>query len=302
MKKIILTIVFSMLFPWCCFGQEIALTFDDAPRPDSSLFRGKERIRRLLEGLEKAGVPDVIFFVRTSHINQRNRKQIETIIDAGHYIANHSHSHTSLHRLSAESYIKDIQLAHDKLKDYKNFLLLFRYPFLQEGRNRKARDQVRLFLKNMGYRNGYVTVDSYDWYMDRLLQKAVRKKRKISYKNLKQTYIQVLWDCIQFYDAIARRTIGRSPKHVLLLHENDLAALFISDLVTHLREQGWKLFSAKEAFNDPISTLVPDGLFSGDGRVASIAREKGFSKNQTRHASLNQDFLNQLFSKNEVFQ
>lgn len=300
MKK---AIVYLILLISCnSFGQEIALTFDDAPRHDTAIFRGKERTQRLIEGLKKAIVPDVIFFVRTSNLNQRTKQYIESFIEAGHYIANHSHNHKSLHRVSVEPYIQDIKQAHHILKDYKNFLPLYRYPFLHEGRTRKSRDQVRLFLKDVGYRNGYVTVDNYDWYMDLLLQKAVKAKRKISYEKLKEVYIQVLWQCIQFYDEIAQKTIGRSPKHILLLHENDLAALYISDLVSYLRSQGWKIISAKEAFADPISTIVPDVLFNGNGRVAAIAKEKGLDKIKLVHESLNQDYLNRLFSKNEVFE
>ncbi len=299
--KIAFVFVATLLFwPLNSYCQQIALTFDDAPRHDTSLFRSRERVDELIKGLKKANVPGVIFFIRTSHINQRNRNNLKIIIDSGYYLANHSHNHKSLNRISAESYIKDIQLAHDILSKYKNFVPIFRYPYLHEGRNRESRDQVRLFLESINYRNGYVTVDSWDWYLDRLLQKAVRAKKNISYINLKRTYIEMLWQCIQFYDDIAKTVLGRSPKHVLLLHENDLAALFIADLVDFLRKQGWEIISTMEAYKDPIADISPDVLFSNNGRVAAIARSKGYQKKQLIHKSHSESYLNELFLNNNI--
>ncbi len=54
------------------------------------------------------------------------------------------------------------------------------------------------------------------------------------------------------------RTIGRSPMHVMLMHETDLAALFLPDLVAALRARGWEIVTADAAFADPINRLFPD--------------------------------------------
>jgi hypothetical protein len=62
---------------------------------------------------------------------------------------------------------------------------------------------------------------------------------------------------------------------VLLLHENDLAALFVDDLAEALRRKGWTIVPAIEAYQDPIATQLPDTLFNGQGRVAALARSHG---------------------------
>ncbi len=74
-----------------------------------------------------------------------------------------------------------------------------------------------------------MTVNNYDWELDRIAQVARREARTIDFDKLKLVYIDVLLACVEYYDAIAQTVLGRSPKHILLLHENDLAALFITD-------------------------------------------------------------------------
>ena len=71
---------------------------------------------------------------------------------------------------------------------------------------------------------------------------------------------------------MAKEVLGRSPKHVLLLHENDLAALFIKDLIKHIRESGGKIISPAEAYKDPIADFIPNVLMNNQGRIAAIAK------------------------------
>lgn len=44
-------------------SREIALTFDDAPTPDSALMTGAEHTQKLITALQKANVPDALFFL-----------------------------------------------------------------------------------------------------------------------------------------------------------------------------------------------------------------------------------------------
>lgn len=107
-------------------------------------------------------------------------------------------------------------------------------------------------------------------------------------------YVDHIWESIQFYNNIALKNLGRSPKHVLLLHENDLAALFIDDLVKHLRTNGWKIITPEEAYTDPIAQIIPDVLLNGQGRVAAIAKEKGYIGPFVQDAE-DEEFLDKQF-------
>lgn len=295
-------ILFFLLLPGILFAQEIAITIDDAPRKDTKLFSGAERTAKLIENLQAAGVDDVLFFVKTENIDSLSRQRLDAYITAGYHLANHTHRHFSVNRVALDTYLADIDQAHEILKTFPNFLPYYRHPFLHHGRPREVRNSVRSHIRMLGYEIGYVTVDNYEWYMDALLQKAIADSKQVDYEKLKSVYVEVLWEGIQFYDKIAREQLGRSPKHVLLLHENDITALFIGDLVRHLRSHGWRIISPQEAYTDPIATTIPDVLFNGQGRVAAIARSKGQKPRDLIHISEDEVYLDKLFAEKAVFQ
>jgi len=299
--RYLLGFVVLLFFTSASSAQEIAITIDDAPRKDSKLFSGTERTKKLIENLKKAKVPDVLIFVITKHINNNSRKRLKAYEEAGFHLASHSHNHFSANKTKGEIYLEDITKAHEILEKFDNFIPLYRYPFLHHGNSREIRDRIREHLQNLGYGIGYVTVDNYEWYMDSLLQNALTEGKKVDYEALKKVYITTLWETILFYDTIARQTLGRSPKHILLVHENDITALYIGELVEHIRSQGWKIISPQDAYADPIASIVPDVLFNGQGRVAAIARDQGWKRQHLVHEAVNEEYLEELFDHQKVF-
>lgn len=152
----------------------------------------------------------------------------------------------------------------------------------------------------MDYLSAYVTVDNYDWYMDRLFQEAVAAGRKINLDRLRDAYVDLITDSVEFYDKVAQEQLGRSPHHVLLLHENDLAALFIADLVDRLRNRGWEIISPEEAFTDPIAAVEPATLRLGQGRIIAMAIDKGYDGPTGRWED--EDLLKAEFHRRRVWE
>jgi peptidoglycan/xylan/chitin deacetylase (PgdA/CDA1 family) len=265
------------------------------------MFSGPERTDRLIEQLEKVNVSQVVFFCVTGKLPYHDgHARLERYAEAGHLIANHSHSHNRPGDIGAASYIADIKQAHDSLKRYATFTPWYRYPMLDEGKTIPVRDSIREALSSLGYINSYVTVDTWDWYIDSNCRDAARNGQKIDTVALGRIYVETLWEAIQFYDNMAIEVLGYSPKHVLLLHENDLAALFIDDLVNLLRKRGWEIISPAEAYGDSIANRIPDVLYNNQGRVAAIAVEQGYD-GPLRHVSERAEYLDSLFQANRVF-
>ena len=252
-------------------AQQIALTFDDAPRGDGPVFAGKARTAALIEALDRAGVEGAMIFANSVRLDEEGIQRLAAYAEAGHPIANHTHSHPSLYRVSAEVFLEDAQRGHDELSKLPGYVPYFRFPYLHEGRPVEVRDAVREGLKAMGQKQGYVTVDNYDWHIQSLLGEAIRTTGKLDIEGWRQFYLDVLLEAVAFYDAQARQHLGRSPRHVLLLHENDVAALFIDDLVFALEARGWEVISGEEAYEDPLAEQMPDTLFLGQGRVSALA-------------------------------
>jgi len=258
----------------------IALTFDDAPLGDGAFFTGAERTERLISGLDEAGVRGAMLFVLTENIAAEpgGAARLQAYAHAGFLLANHTHAHSGLSNTETEAFLAGIDEAASILSSFDGQAPYFRFPYLDEGRPAEKRDAVRAGLKARGLRQGYVTIDNYDWYMNALAAEAVSKGHPLDMEALGAAYVENLVSDVEFYDEIARATLGRSPAHVLLLHENDLAALFVGDLVGALRAQGWQIVTAEEAFADPIADEQPDTLFNGQGRIAALAYVSGLYK------------------------
>lgn len=295
-----LLFAFSLFITSVTGAREIALTFDDAPTPDSALMTGQERTKRLIDALTTAKVPDVLFFVKAGYINDDTHKRLNQYAAAGFHLANHSYSHKSASELGTLDYPADVYKAHLLLKSFENVLPYHRFPYLHYGKDLSAVISLQQSLTDLGYKDGYVTIDNFDWYISSLLTKAAEEKKTIDYDNARKFYVDTLYESIEFYDAIAKKSLRRSPQHVLLLHENDAAALFVGDLIAHLRAKGWKVISPQQAYQDPIARNFPNITFHKQGRVAAIASSKGVPESELRHPSENTEYIDKAFADAKV--
>lgn len=284
--------------------KRVALTFDDVPRFQGAFLDPDERAIRLIAGLAEAGVEQAAFFVTAGNLDQPGGEggeaRIRAYAAAGHVLANHSYSHTSLNVVEATDYLADLDRTSAWLADKPNTRAWFRYPYLHEGATQERRDGVRVGLAQRGLMNAYVTIDNYDWAIDNLANEAARQGRAIDREALGELYVETLVQAAEFSDRIALETLGRSTAHVLLLHETDLNAMHIGDLVRGLREAGWTIVTADEAFADPIHLREPDTLFLGGGRVTALAHEAGRPARELVHPRTDEAVLKQLFEERVI--
>ncbi|MCG8340638.1 MAG: polysaccharide deacetylase family protein [Cytophagales bacterium] len=281
---------------------EIAISFDDAPMPGTSIFSGVERTEEIIKKLEEVNAPAVGIFALGIHAQREfGIERLKKYAIAGHILANHSYSHYRLGEVEAETFIEDIKRAHVLLSDLPNFRLFFRFPYLYEGDNTTQRKEVLKALADMGYREGYVTVSNFDFYINYLAVQAVKEGKKINYEKLKEIYIKILWECIDFHAEWAHKILGRAVKHVLLLHENDLAALFIGDLISLIRSKGWKIISIEDAYKDPIATIPLTTIYGYSTRIFAIGKERGLRKQEFSHFPSSCECIKKMLEEENVF-
>jgi peptidoglycan/xylan/chitin deacetylase (PgdA/CDA1 family) len=287
--------------------KRIALTYDDGPRGDGRVFSGAERTQALIEQFEIAETGPVAMFVTTRGLgDQEGRDRIHA--NAGHQIANHSHSHPWASRAEVTTYIADIDQAEAALAPFANRRAWFRFPYLDEGGYgeetiaKPRRDALRMALSDRGIMSGYVTIDTFDWYLEKLWQDALRDGRTVDEAALSKVYVDMVVDAAEHFDRMALDVLGRRPAQVVLLHENDLAASFTADMVSALRAKGWTIIDPDEAFADPIATQLPETLFSGMGRIAALAKDAGRSgADYFDHWSASEDGIENRLSADAVF-
>jgi|CXWL01.1.fsa_nt_gi peptidoglycan/xylan/chitin deacetylase (PgdA/CDA1 family) len=301
MTRLLVLIASCLLATAANAGKRIALTFDDAPRDRGAFMTPDERTAKLIAGLKRAGVRQAAFFLNPGSLAKPDgvggEGRIRAYVAAGHVIANHSFSHPHLNQSSPAEFLADVDAAGAWLKGRKGSRPWFRFPFLDEGGSDKAkRDAVRAGLRVRGLRNGYVTVDGSDWNLEALTLEAQRAGKAIDMAALRELYVSTMVEAANFYDDLAKRSVGRSPAHVLLLHETDLAALFVPDLVAALKRDGWTITTADKAFSDPISKAMPDVPVAQGTLTEALAWEKGLAAPRW-YARNNLTLANALFAE-----
>ena len=281
--------------------KRIALTYDDAPRSDGMVFTGEERATELIRALAEVEAGPVAFFVTTRGVTEQNegRERIERYAAAGHLIANHTHTHPWAHQTPVAEYLADIDQAESLLDGMENRRNWFRFPFLDEGRSAEKIAAIAAGLEERELVNGYVTVDNYDWYLDSKLQEALKSGQQVDYAKLGKLYVNMLLYAAEYYDSIAMQMLDESPVHVLLLHENDMAALYADDLVRALRATGWTIVSPDVAYETPLPT--PETPFTGQGRVFALAADRGRSRRTMWTWAIDEQMLDVQIERSGAF-
>ena len=229
--------------------KQIAITIDDVPMPSTKLFSGINRTKRIITTLKNTSVNRVGLFVLGENIfKDEGERRLRMYDEAGHMIGNHTYSHPACTKVPSKDFIDDIHKCHEVIKKYNNFKYFFRYPYLDECKSDEQKLKVTNVLNAMGYKNAYVTIVTLDYYVNLLLQRALRNNQKINYEKLKNLYIETTFEYIESHSRSIKNILGYSPVHNLLLHENDINALYLEDIIRLLKKKGWEIVSPEEAF------------------------------------------------------
>ena len=155
----------------CMSHPKISFTFDDGDTSDVAGFRNNDWNQMILNHLKDNKITSAFFVKGKGLDNDKGKKIIQSWNDEGHIICNHTYTHRSYNSSSFVDYKTDFLKNDSLIKNFSNFTKFFRFPYLKEG---ETADKIQLFrelLKENSYRNGYVTIDASDWYINGRLQK-----------------------------------------------------------------------------------------------------------------------------------
>lgn len=297
-KMLILLLIVSVTFSNERHKIKVALSFDDAPKSDGAFYSGKERTDILLNIFDKHSIQTVFYVVSVNFEDNSKLERIHRYDSANHIIANHTHTHPNLGNISAKQYINEIKRCDNNIKIFKNYKKWFRYTYLNQSNDIPKRDSVWDYLDKENYLIGYCTIDNYDWHIDQLA-KIAYTENPINFENLKSMYLNHILESVFFYDNIAVNSLGYSPNHVLLLHANDINALFLDDMIELFKKNNIEIISPEEAYSDKIARIRPDVTQNYQGRVAAIAYSRGY-KNRIHQISEDTEYLDSLFKISNI--
>ena len=271
-----LAVLLVALLPLFAPAQQVALTFDDGLNPEKIPQAGAWN-QAILHGLDAAGVKSILFAAGQRVDSKSGMALVRDWGLAGHSVANHTYSHWDLgsKQVTLQHYIADVQRDEALLDRLPGWTKRFRFPYLKEGDTAAKRDQMRTWLSKNGYASGAVSIDASDWYYDQRYTTWRASHPNADPAPFRDAYLGHLWSRATYYDSLSQKLLGRSARHVLLLHTRRINAEFLADIIAMFRTKGWSIISPAEAYDDPLYAMKPATLPAGESILWSLAKQAG---------------------------
>jgi peptidoglycan/xylan/chitin deacetylase (PgdA/CDA1 family) len=258
--KPIITATLLCIITTFAYAHQIAITFDDLPSSQNEP-AGKQRVinQRILTALDKFNAPatgfvneDKLYSQQETQDQQETQEKTEILqswINRGHLLGNHTYSHKAFSATEAEEFEQDVIKGAEVSKVLMSKAGLeyryFRHPYLDTGTSPDKRASFERFLTREGYIISPITIDTDDWKFNQVLLEHPEDQAKII-----QEYIDHTRAKFDFYESASKKMFGRNIKHTWLLHVNLINSLAMEDLLKMVQERGYDFVTLDKALED----------------------------------------------------
>ena len=206
--------------------------------------------------------------------NAQGRVVIQSWLDRGHMVGNHTYTHPHANKLTVADYLANIEKNTEFLSGIAGTTpKLFRFPYLDEGGTLEKRDAIRTYLDKNGYTNAAVTLDTFDWYIDGRMGQRLKSNPAADLSGYRDYYLETALRLAEHYNSLAADVGRAGTPHTMLVHHNELNGLFLSDLITHFKANGWTLIDAETTFTNDIFKVKPKTLNKGRSVLSVMEQE-----------------------------
>jgi peptidoglycan-N-acetylglucosamine deacetylase len=255
--------------------RQVAVTIDDLPAGMADRLPAADITAmtvRLLTTLRDQKVPAVGFvnekkLYKPGEVDERI-KALETWLDYGFELGNHTFSHMSLNQAGLKAWEDDViqgeSVTRMLLAEHRMKLRYFRHPYLDTGRDLATRREAEKFLIDRGYRIAPITLDGWDWMFAGLYEDARKRNDAVLEQQILKEYLAYHDAVFAYTEQLSAKVVGYEPKQILLLHASNLEADHIGELLDVLRKRGYRFITLEDALADSAYSL-PDTYVGEEG-------------------------------------
>jgi hypothetical protein len=269
-QLIVIVLLWGIVAP--AQARELVIAFENTLQESSSL-DAKARSQMLVRNLKTVVIPQAMFLIKTENLSSKNRERVALYSDNGHLLVNAGHSHSLVGKSDLYAYEISLLKANRLLAPYSGYKKHIHFSYLHELGDANIQRGLIDFLQERGYQpafTGFNPARGIDTYVDQLYQKKVRNNRRVDMAALEKAYVQLLLEPLQRQDEYLFTMLGYSPRQVLVIQENDLAAYFVVALVDELIARGWTMVAAEKAMNDPLFNPIAHGGWGANGYLHGL--------------------------------
>ncbi len=240
--------------------RQIAISIDDLPVVRCQTLEMRRQVTDCLVSTLRLHQIPAIGFVNEQKLgepepNPDDVALLETWLDAGLELGNHTYSHPSLFSTPLEDFklqvLRGVQVTGRLLRDRGLRLKYFRHPFLNTGPSHDTKDAFEKFLEREGYTAAPVTVDNSEWIYADAYDAANMRGDTVLASAIGADYIRYMKNVLEFYETLSRDLFEREISQVLLIHANQLNADCLGNLILMFQRREYKFISLDAALRDP---------------------------------------------------
>ncbi len=226
---------------------------------------------KILVGLARHEAP-VTGFVNQLKVEQlgvkRGTAMLKPWTSGSLELGNHLYAHKDANELSVEQIEDEIVRGEATIVPLMKAVgkkpQFLRFPYNHTGDTKEKHDAVAAFMAKRGYRLAPCTIDNTDWEFAWAYVKMLAKHDDASTAKLRADYLAYTSAEIDYYAALNKRVLGYEPPEIMLLHDNQLNADMIDEVLAIFESKGYMFVSLDAAESDPIYKQ-PDTFITSDG-------------------------------------
>ena len=260
--------------------RNVALTVDDLPFVRSGANSGPIQVvdkqaaaanRKLLDALARHHVPVTGFVIQKSVEELGIGPGTEILrqwTHRGFDLGNHTYEHPNFDDVTIEEFEDQITRGEATfvplMKAAGRKPEFFRFPYNHTGDTKEKHDAVAAFLAQHGYRLAPCTIETSDWMFATAYGRMLARHDDASAARLRADYLAFTAQQIDYFIGLNRQVWGYDAPQVMLLHDNQLNADAIEDLLGIFEKKQFHWISLSEAEADP-AYREPETFITGFG-------------------------------------
>jgi peptidoglycan/xylan/chitin deacetylase (PgdA/CDA1 family) len=140
----------------------------------------------------------------------------------------------------------------------------FRFPFNHTGDTQEKHDAVATFLRERGYRLAPCTIETSDWMFNGAYVLMLARNDRAFAARLRADYLEFTSRQIDYFQKMNAQVLGYEPPEIMLIHDNQLNADVIEQLLALLEQKHYRWVTLNQAEADPVYQ-APDSVVTKYG-------------------------------------
>jgi peptidoglycan/xylan/chitin deacetylase (PgdA/CDA1 family) len=240
-------------------SKKITVTFDELPISQTFVKVSKAEVTtQIIGSLRELNITATGFVVGEQIATSADL--IGEWLNAGHTLGSMTWSNQDFHDVGMAEFMRQVKQGQEALdpilSQFGQKRRYFRFPFLHYGATSGDKAKARQLLESQKMVIAHVTVKADDYLYNLRLEQLGLHADSVRLEQLMIEYISHVLGELARQEELAMLVAGKPVTHILQLRANRLNGLFCWNLLSAIKDEGYKFVTLDQALADPAYTIT----------------------------------------------